>query len=150
MIRQMTEHDVADCYGIVRENWDERVADKFYDEVRHAFVDEYAMEWPPEYFVIEEDGKVVAFAGMMWSWIMSGVMDFIWINVKKERQGCGYGAALTEHRIRECDERGVRVINLMTQKPNFFEAFGFVMTYVYDGTWFSMTKQLRPLNIHSD
>lgn len=147
MIREMTEYDIQACYDIVLENWDQRVADKFIDEVNHAF-DGYVMEWPPKYYVVEVDGRVVAFAGMMWSWIMSGVMDFIWINVAKEHQGRGYGHDLTHHRIGECVKREVRVINLMTQKPDFFRSYGFVMTYAYDGGWISMTRQLAPLDVY--
>ena len=126
MIRELEKKDIHACVEIVRENWDDKVAERFWDEVQHAFL--RGMKWPPEYFVYEEAGEVVAFAGMMESWLMHRVMDFIWINVKKDYQGYGYGRELTEYRIERCKKYDMRAINLMTQKPNFFEPFGFVMT----------------------
>jgi hypothetical protein len=36
------------------------------------------MDEPPRYFVATENGEVLGFAGMIPSWIMKGVWDFIW------------------------------------------------------------------------
>ena len=149
-IRELEKGDVHPCVEIVRENWGDEVADRFWDEVQHSFL--RGMKWPPEYFVYEEGGTVIAFAGMIRSWLMNGVTDFVWINVKKEYQGYGYGSALTRYRVDRCRREGVSVINLMTQKPNFFEPFGFVSTYNYQGDmrspyWVSMTLQLDSLSI---
>lgn len=143
-IRELEKRDIHACTSIVRENWGEEVADRFWDEVQHAFL--RGMKWPPEYFVYEEDGDVVAFAGMMESWQMHRVMDFVWINVKEEYQGRGYGRALTQHRIERCKKYDIRVINLITRRPMFFEQFGFKSVYAYEGEfWHSMTLQLGSL-----
>jgi N-acetylglutamate synthase-like GNAT family acetyltransferase len=146
-IRELEKRDIHACTEIVRDNWGDLVAERFWDEIQHAF--HKNMKWPPEYFVFEEEGEIVGFAGMMESWQMHKVMDFIWINVKREYQGYGIGRALTEYRIERCRAYDMRAINLMTQKPNFFEPFGFIMSFVYEGEgmWVSMTKQLGPLSI---
>jgi predicted N-acetyltransferase YhbS len=144
MIRPLEKRDVIACTTIVNENWGSIVADRFWDEVEHAWLSN--MKWPPIYFVYEDDGRVVGFAGMMESWIMHGVWDFIWINVRKSHQGTGVGRALTERRIEEVDRRRGSVINLYTHNPKFFEQFGFTCTHAHDD-WCFLTKQLRKLQI---
>ena len=144
LIREIEKRDIWACTQIVQENWGSIVADRFWDEVQHVWL--AGMKWPPQYLVAEVDGKVVGFAGMMESWIMHGVWDLIWINVKKTHQGQGIGKALTERRIAAIDRQKGAVVNLSTQSPRFFDIFGFNETHSVDG-WSFMTKKLRTLKI---
>ena len=89
-IRPIRQADIDSCYLIVQDNWNEEAADRFLGEVSQVWSD---MAEPPIYYVAEMDGCVVGFAGMMRSWIMYGVWDFIWINIKKEFQQEGVGPA---------------------------------------------------------
>jgi hypothetical protein len=81
-------------------------------------------EFKPTYFVAEDNGEVVGFAGMIPSWIMHRVWDFIWINVRKDRQ-------LTEHRIMNVIAADGRAIQLMTKDAGFF------------GRWFTVCRDYR-------
>lgn len=142
MIREMRLCDIPACRDIIKDNWNEDIAARAVIEMRHAF--DNSMEWPPIYYVYEIDGEAVAFAGMIPSWIMTGVYDFIWINVCKDHQGNGIGHALTQHRIREVDKRDGSAIHLMTQKYRFFASHGFHIAASY-GTkepWLLMVKQM--------
>lgn len=145
MIRRLEKRDIIQCVEIVTENWGTAVALNFHEEVKHAF--RPGLKWPPEYFVFEIDKKVAGFAGMMHSWIMHNVWDFIWINVKKNHQGLGIGRQLTEHRINEVNKQKGAVINLITKEVGFFYKFGFEDVKQYNNDWCLMTLQLRKLKL---
>jgi GNAT superfamily N-acetyltransferase len=68
---------------------------------------------------------------MILSWIMHRVWDFIWINVRKDRQREGIGRQLTEHQILKVIEADGRVIQLMTKDVSFF------------GRWFTVSRDYR-------
>ena len=140
----MTEADLPACIEIVRTNWGDEVAEKAALEMSHAFLP--GMVWPPIYFVAEENGYVWAFAGMMRSWIMAGVWDFIWINCLPVAQGRGYGKQLTNHRIAEVKKRGGTLIQLMTKRNEFFKHMGFRTVGVYD-EWVLMNMKLAEVAI---
>lgn len=134
--------DVPVCVELVRSNWTEKAAANAALEMRHAF--DKSMEWPPIYYVYEVDGNVVAFAGMIESWIRNGVWDFIWINIRKDYQRKGIGKALTQYRIEKVKEMGGCAIHLMTKKYRFFASQGFqvMATYGTREPWLLMVKQL--------
>jgi Acetyltransferase (GNAT) family len=114
-IRPIELRDVAACQAIVRENWGVEPARRFAAEVSHVWSLDMDEEFKPQYLVAEDNVEVVGFAGMIPSWIMHRVWDFIWINVRMNRQGEGIGRLLTEHRILKVIEADGRVIQLMTK-----------------------------------
>jgi N-acetylglutamate synthase-like GNAT family acetyltransferase len=143
-IRRLRNDDISACQEIVRTNWNDEIALRFREEVDHVLTN---MAWPPIYFVAEEDGVIVGFAGMMESWLMEGVWDFIWINVHIDHHGKGIGKALTKHRINEVIFRGGAAIHLMTRQPEYFEQFDFAISHSYVGGWYLMIRQFRELRI---
>jgi ribosomal protein S18 acetylase RimI-like enzyme len=146
MIRKLKQADITECINIVQLNWSVPVAERFKREVAHAFNE--SMAWPPEYFVFETDGNVIAgFAGMIQSWRMHNTWDLIWINVHPEYQGEGIGKRLTLHRMDEIHDRGGAVISLMTKEKKFFKKLGFKKDREYIGGWISMSLQIRELVI---
>lgn len=145
MIRDLEPSDVPACTEIVRANWNDGVADRFVDEVNHAFNN--TMKWPPQYFVYEQGKLVLGFAGMIPSWQMHGIWDFVWINVCPTAQRQQIGQQLTSMRISEVIRRKGCVINLMTHTPVYFRRFGFEITHTYKGGWIGMTLQLRELSL---
>jgi ribosomal-protein-alanine N-acetyltransferase len=147
MIRELCPSDVEACIDLVRMNWDETVAARFTDEISHAF--DSKMSCPPLYYVFVENNKIIGFAGMIRSWIMHSVWDFIWINVHPDHKGKGIGKLLTIHRINEVDRMGGSIIQLMTEQYHFFKKLGFRVNILFDGDemWMHMTKQLRPIHI---
>jgi hypothetical protein len=76
-------------------------------------------------------------------WIMHRVWDFIWINVRKDRQREGIGCLLTEHRIMKVIAADGRVIQLMTKDAGFFERWFTVCRDYREEGWKLMTLQLR-------
>lgn len=145
VIRDLESSDVPACIEIVRTNWGDEVATRFTDEVGHAF--NTTMKWPPHYFVWDAQGDILGFAGMIPSWVMHGVWDFIWINVKPEAQNKKIGAHLTSLRISEVQRQGGAVINLMTKNDYFFTHFGFEVIRTYQGDWHLMTLQMKALKL---
>jgi GNAT superfamily N-acetyltransferase len=99
-------------------------------------------EFKPTYFVAEVNGEVIGFAGMIPSWNMHRVWDFIWINVRKDRQRQGVGRQLTEHRIKKVIEADGRVIQLMTKDAGFFGRWFTVCRDYCEKGWKLMTLQL--------
>jgi GNAT superfamily N-acetyltransferase len=121
-IRPIELRDVAACKAIVRENWGIEPARRLAAEVSHVWSLDLDEEFKPQYFVAEDDGEVVGLAGMIPSWIMHRVWDFIWINVRKNRQREGIGRMLTEHRIMKVIAADGRVIQLMTKDVGLLRA----------------------------
>lgn len=141
-IRDLTPADITSCCDIVTLLWGKNVAEQARTELfeMHNSV----QHWPPHYFVAEDDGRVVGFAGLRAAWMMTNVYEFIWINIHSDYQGKGIGALLTERRLAEVASLGGSVVMLMTQKPEFFAKFGFEKTTNIDG-WELMLKRLTPL-----
>jgi N-acetylglutamate synthase-like GNAT family acetyltransferase len=143
-IRLIQPEDVDQCYEIVRHNWSKKVADRFLYEVHHTF--NPTLRWPPLYYVYT-DPDVRGFAGMQSSWIMHGVWDFIWINVREDSLGSGIGSSLTKHRIKQVKKQGGKGIHLVTKEITFFYQFGFTPAYAYKGGWTLMVKELGELKL---
>ena len=146
MIRELDPtKDILPCCRIVATNWGEAISQHFKKEVDHLILSN--MTWPPVYYVAEIDNKIVGFAGMIESWVMHGIWDFIWINISPEYQRTGIGSLLTEHRLNKVEERGGKAVHLVTQKYSFFRKFGFKTAHVYQGRWALMIKELRELKL---
>jgi GNAT superfamily N-acetyltransferase len=112
----------------VHENWGVEPARRFAAEASQVWSLDLDEEFKPTCYVAEDDGEVVGFAGMIPSWIMHRVWDFIWINVRKDRQRQGIGRQLTEHRIMKVIAADGRVVQLMTKDVGFF------------GRWFTVSR----------
>jgi GNAT superfamily N-acetyltransferase len=142
-IRPIELRDVAACQAIVRDNWDIEAARRFAAEVSHVWSLDLDEEFKPQYFVAtNEEGSVVGFAGMIPSWIMHRVWDFIWINVAKSHQRQGIGRQLTEHRIMKVIAADGRVIQLMTKDAGFFGRWFTICRDYREEGWKLMTLQL--------
>lgn len=138
-IRALRQSDVDDCYQITLHNWNKTIADNFLIEVSHAWS---GMEYAPSYYIAEDDaGAVIGYAGVMHSFIKTGVWDIVWVNVKKGYKGEGVGKRLMSHLITHVQtEQGV-VIHLMTKSPSYFTQFGFTELTTYDN-WHLMAMQI--------
>jgi GNAT superfamily N-acetyltransferase len=141
-IRPIELRDVAACQAIVRENWGVEPARRFAAEVSQVWSLDLDEEFKPTYFVAEDDDEIVGFAGMIPSWIMHRVWDFIWINVRKDRQRQGIGRQLTEHRIMKVIAADGRVVQLMTEDVGFFGRWFTVSRDYREEGWMLMTLQL--------
>ena len=142
-IRPLVRADIAACRGIVAKNWDYETAFRFSNEVEHCWSN---MDSPPIYYVAEYRGKIIGFAGMIPSWLMFGVWEFIWINILPEHQKFGVGKQLMEHRIREVLRQDGRLILAMTKEVDYFKQHGFNVDRSF-GDWKLMSAHLGPVAI---
>lgn len=143
MIREMRSSDIPNCVAISRANFGEKAALRTRAELSRLLRDKLALY----YIHIEHDETISGFAGIMPSWLMRDVWDFVWVNVHPEYKGKGVGRLLTEHNINQIKEYGGSAIHLMTQKYAFFKKFEFHAAHVYDGDWVLMVRQLKELKL---
>lgn len=141
IIRDLSIHDIDVCEKITRDNWDKNIATKARMEMNAMFSEEYGR---PHFFVAQDGPMILGYAGMRPSWIMSGVYEFIWINIEKMAQKHGIGAKLTDRRLKEVEWRGGSMVMLMTKSPDFFLKFGFAGIDSEDD-WVLMKKKIAPL-----
>lgn len=145
-IRPIEIADVACCQEIVRANWDEAAGRRFAAEVSQVWA--LDMENPPQFFVVEVQGRVLGFAGMVRSMLMQGVWDFTYLAVDPNFHGNGIGAVLVTHRLREAERQGATVIHLMTQKPDYFARWGFQFLRRYDGEgWCLLSRPIGSVRL---
>lgn len=142
-IREMVEADIPRCVEITRLNWGDRTAGRTERELRLLLANRSATY----YVTVEPSGVISGFAGMMPSWLMHDVWDFIWINIHPEFMQWGLGRALTEHRIKEVIDRKGAAIHLITQKHAFFKKFGFAIVRGYGHGWALMVRQLGEFDL---
>lgn len=142
-IRAMRKSDVDACYEITLLNWNKTIADNFLIEVSHAWS---GMEYAPSYYIAEaDDGTIIGYAGIMHSFIKTGVWDIVWVNVKKGHKGEGVGMKLVGHLIAQIREANGVVIHLMTKSPSYFAQFGFYPIQAYDN-WTLMSLKIGQFN----
>lgn len=141
IIRDLSIQDIDDCQRITASNWNAPIPLKARREMNAMFSEEYGR---PHFFVAQENDHVVGYAGMRPSWIMTGVWEFVWINIHPSYQGNGIGTKLTDRRLKEVEWRGGSMVMLMTQSPQFFRKFGFVGIDSEDD-WVLMKKKIAPL-----
>lgn len=143
IIRDMSVQDIDACHRITRQNWNEEIAYQARQEMAAMFSEEYGR---PHFFVAQHSrsNSIMGYAGMRPSWIMSGVFEFIWINVDINYRKSGVGKVLTDRRLKEVEWRGGSMVMLMTQSPQFFRKFGFVGIDTEDD-WVLMKKKIAPL-----
>jgi predicted N-acetyltransferase YhbS len=122
-IRPIRKSDIDACHKITLQNWDKKTADNFLIEVDHAWS---GAPYSPAYYVADNEiGEVIAFAGLMPSFILTGVWDIIWVNVKEGFKKEGIGTRLIRHQINEISQCDGKVIHLMTKSPDYFARFGY-------------------------
>jgi len=147
-IRDMEANDIIDCIKIVEENWDKEIGIQAYREMWEMFISNSI--WPPHYYVAtDQNGKILGFAGFKSTWLMSNTFELIWVNISKDAQRQSIGTFLTNVRLEEIKKRGGNLVLLMSQKPTFFERFGFKSVQNLDG-WHLMTYKMAPIQLGPD
>jgi hypothetical protein len=125
---------------------------RFAAEVSHVWAMDMDELLKSRYYVAVETGgsgqdEVVGFAGMVQSWIMPRVWDFIGVNVRKSHQHQIIERQLTERRIREVIRQDGRVIQLMTRECHFFEPWFKVSRDYHGEGWKMMTLQFGTVGL---
>lgn len=134
MIRKMDMSDIRFVYDLEREVFGKSLE-------KQMLTDEILYNDLARYFILENDGKRLAYAGI---WITKPNAEIINIAVLSEHQSQGYGQALMEKIIEFCQTKQVENLTLEVSEAKqdvirFYEMFGFEKqavraNYYEDGT----------------
>lgn len=149
LIREMQAGELDACCDLVRENWGDEAADRCRRQGLKSNIDD---EYAPLYLVAIDrvaDGSydVVGFAAYEPTMLMKGAFNLIWIAIAKDRRSLGLGRVLTETRIELIKARGGVLVQLVTQKPDYFKRHGFYKLTELDNGWWLMMRRLGEVQI---
>lgn len=130
--------DKMACMAIAEQCWDRQAAERLGKQIGDGY-----------YYVAEIDERIVGFSGVRASHIMRGAWEVPWIAVAPGHQGSGVGSAVLEAALNLAGKKLASLISLITQKPRFFEKFGFRTVQFYNDGWQLMTVQLTALGMGS-
>lgn len=117
-IRLLQKGDILACGEIVRKNYNTGDQKSVTAEMKDMFI-----KGPirPKYFVVEDGGKVIGFAGYMQSWIDYAIYQIFWVNVTPKKQGQGIGESLVKKIISEIKkDKKAKLITLSATNPEFY------------------------------
>lgn len=141
--RPMKDSDIARGAILVLENWGWAAADRFAEQ---AYEYLKGGEYAPKFFVVGSEDRSIPIAGFsayQRSMRMNGAFDLIWLAVDTKHAGEGLGTALTDIRLEEIRRRGGTFASLVTQKPKYFNRFGFITAYHLGNNWVEMIAQFK-------
>lgn len=123
-IRLLQKKDIKPASVIVGKNYNKKYEKSSCLELKEMF-GKGAVK--PIYFVAEEKGKILGFAGFMQSWMDYNVFTIFWVNVLPEFQKQGIGKKLVTKVIGEIrKKKEVKLIILTTTYPKYYnKCFGF-------------------------
>lgn len=138
--------DMDTCVSLVRENWGDVSADRCWTQFIEYFK---GGEYAPKFFTAEHDAtdEIAGFCALRKTMMMHGFWEFIWVAIKEGHQGKGLGTLLTEYRLDYVRENDGTSVLLVTQKPEFFNRFGFLTDRDHGNGWMAMSCQLQPADM---
>jgi GNAT superfamily N-acetyltransferase len=136
------------CSTLVGDNWGAEARLRARDQMA-AYFDggDYAPVFVVADATVTDIKEIAGFGAFQPSMKMKGSYDLIWLAVDKRYQEHGVGRALTEWRIEEIKRRGGQMIELVTQKPEYFSKFGFFKLHHLGNEWYLMLKLLKEVDI---
>ena len=131
------------CVRLVHENWGGVSADRCFKQFVEGF---QGGEYAPRFFIADHvtTDETAGFCALRKSMLMGGFWEFIWVALAKGHQGRGLGTLLTEHRLNYVRDNGGTSVLLVTQKPQYFNRFGFLTDRDHGNGWMAMSCQLQP------
>lgn len=147
-IREAKYSEMAACAMLALNNWGPEAAERCRDQMVEYFK---GGRYAPIFYVADLGDPlsrdyiplVMGVAAMQPTMIFPGSYDFIYLAVHPEYRGEGIGRALTQHRIDEVRKRGGAFASLVTQKPKFFNKFGFMTLHGLGNGWVKMLAQFK-------
>jgi hypothetical protein len=136
--------EMARCCDLVREHWNSETADR----CREQFIEYWkGGKYAPVFCVaVDDEDKITGFAAYQRTMLMKGAFDLIWIAVDKSYHGNHVGKALTDWRLFDIVEHDGQMIQLVTQKPDYFSKFGFFKLHHLGNEWYLMIKLLKEVD----
>ena len=115
-IRLLKKEDIKPAVIIVGKNHTKK-----HEKIAQAELVDMFQKGPirPTYFVAEDEGKILGFAGYIQSWIDYDVYEIFWVNVLPEYQKQGIGKKLVAKVISEIKkQKKIGLIILSANIPN--------------------------------
>ena len=103
----------------------------------------------PVYFVVEDQGKILGFAGHIQSWMDYNAYEVFWVNVLPEHQKQGIGKQLVSKVISEIKKKNNAKIILLTANeevgnPTYYKnKFGFKTLEKFGKSYHLMSLSVR-------
>jgi ribosomal protein S18 acetylase RimI-like enzyme len=147
-IRLMRYSEALYCSSLVGENWGAEAQLRARDQMAEYFNGgHYAPVFVVADATVTDIKEIAGFGAYQPSMKMKGSYDLIWLTVNEKYRGGGAGTALTEWRIEDIKKRGGQMIELVTQKPDYFSKFGFFKLHHLGNEWYLMLKLLKEVDI---
>ena len=123
-IRLLEKKDIKSAAKIVGQNYSKKYEQSSTLELTDMFA---KTSNNPVYYVAEEKGVVVGFAGYIQSWMDYNIYQIFWVNVTPSLQRKGIGKQLVARVIKEIKKKKkVCLIQLTTSSPAYYKKqFGF-------------------------
>ena len=125
-IRLLERKDIEPASKIVGKNYSKKWQKTSAEELKAMFSNAVIR---PEYWVVEDRGEIIGFAGYTQSWMDYNVYQIFWVNVSPDHQQKGIGKKLVAKIITEIKKRkNSYLIQLTATLPNskyYAEKFGF-------------------------
>lgn len=110
-IRLLREKDIENAAKIVRLNYSRKYEKSATLELKEMFGNSVIK---PKYFIAEDRGEILGFAGFIQSWMDYDVYQIFWVNVLPKQQGKGIGKSLVEKIINEIKKKKDAAMILLT------------------------------------
>lgn len=133
-IRLLKKNEVKEAAMIVGKNYSKEYKRLATLELKEMFHKAYST---PTYFVAEDKGKIVGFAGYIQSWMDYSVYELFWVNVLPRLQRQGIGKQLVYKIIQEIKRKKGAYLILLTadaavKNPEYYEKnFGFKTSLLF-------------------
>lgn len=141
-VREPKYSEIAACANLVHENWGRKAAERCEAQMIEYF---RGGKYAPTFVVADNGfGVVVGFAAFAPTMLMTDLYDLIWLVVEKGYQKHGVGRALTHWRLSEIKRLGGAAVQLVTQKPGYFNRwFNFQPVAPLGNGWMLMIRHLK-------
>jgi N-acetylglutamate synthase-like GNAT family acetyltransferase len=103
--------------------------------------------YSPVFGILEMGGSSIGFAAFSPTMLMKGSFDLIWLAVHPQYHGSGAGKMLVRWRLDEIRKRNGQMVLLMTQKPDYFNQFGFFKLHHTGNEWYLCLKLLKDVSL---
>lgn len=141
-IRLLQKKDIHQAATIVGKNYNKKYQRSSTLELKDMFG---KSQVTPIYFVAEEKGKILGFAGFSQSWMDYSIWTIFWVNVLPNLQKQGIGKQLVVRVIKEIKKKkDAKLILLSAKIPDYYiKHFGFKTISKVDNNYDLMSLSIN-------